>query len=121
MARDHPGLWRCAGREQRERLVHAALFRHLERLADRYRRGRLPAGSRQGETWQAAHSCRSTQDPGGYRYGPGRRAGDPAYWSAAEPRGGAEQALTGNASDRVLCALTSGGKQCPNEAMIATV
>ena len=48
VARDDVRLRRCAGRVERGSLVHAPLLRHVERVADRHRRGRVPAGDREG-------------------------------------------------------------------------
>ena len=53
LARHDARLRRCARRRVREQLVHAALLRHVERLADCHGRGRLPPGPRQGKERRA--------------------------------------------------------------------
>ena len=53
LARDHARLWRCPRRSFGEYLVHAAFFRHIERFADRHRRGGVPAGASQSQERRA--------------------------------------------------------------------
>ena len=76
------------GGASENKLVHAAVLRHVERIADRHRRGRLPSGPGQGEKRRAADTRQGAQDPHVDRDAAGGRARcsrDTADRTAAEP------------------------------------
>jgi hypothetical protein len=56
-------------------MVYAPILRHLERVADCDRRGRLPAGARQGHERRANDPGQSEKDFDAIGDTPGRRLG----------------------------------------------
>ena len=85
------GYGDAQGGASREHLVHAALLRHVECVADRHRCGRLPSGPRQVEERRADDAGEGQEDPDGDRHAAGGRtwrAADAAHRPTAQPAQG---------------------------------
>ena len=102
LARDHARLRRRARRNFGEHLVHPAFFRHVERLADRDRRGGLSAGTSQSQERRSF----DPQKGQGYidvdRHAAAsrpRRPADPAHRPTTKPGRGDEEGLRATRDD----------------------